>query len=195
VGMDDDVTTSTGDGEGGLGNRKTGKKNKKEMEEKRRGGRGGLVRQSSMGSSKSLSGGGGGTPRFVRGPTDLDDRLESLESSVRAIHLRISVLCEYLAKVERGEVEPDVALLRSIDGLVLQLPLVLASLEGNSSSSSTSTDADSGGRTPLREIENEHGDAMLLTYLAAIAKTARAVHVYSEKFREGGKGDSQRRPF
>jgi hypothetical protein len=117
------------------------------------------------------------------------------------MNLRVSVLCEYLARVEGGEeAEADGALLRSIDGLVRQLPLVLASLEGGgrgSSSSSSSDDADSPhGRTPLREIENEYDDAMLLAYLAAVAKTARAVHVYSEKFRnacESWKGDPHRR--
>lgn len=117
------------------------------------------------------------------------------------MNLRVSVLCEYLARVEGGEeAEADGALLRSIDGLVQQLLLVLASLEGGgrgSSSSSSSDDADSPhGRTPLREIENEYDDAMLLAYLAAVAKTARAVHVYSEKFRnacESWKGDPHRR--
>jgi hypothetical protein len=182
---------ATATGDGGPGGRKTGKKSKKEVNEGRKGR--GFGRQSSMGSSKSLSG-GGGPPRFVRGPTDLDEHLDSLESSVRAINLRISILCEYLAKVERGEDDADAVLLRSIDGLVIQLPLVLASLEDERASSTTDSDAE---RTPLREIENEYGDAMLLTYLAAVTKTARAVHVYSEKFRiacEGGKGDPHRRP-
>jgi hypothetical protein len=75
------------------------------------------------------------------------------------MNLRVSVLCEYLARVEGGEeAEADGALLRSIDGLVQQLPLVLASLEGGgrgSSSSSSSDDADSPhGRTPLPEGGN-----------------------------------------
>ena len=51
------------------------------------------------------------------------------------------------------------------------------------------------GRTPLRELEDEYDNAMLLTYLAAVAKSARAVHVYSEKFRnvcDSGKSDPQR---
>jgi len=184
---------------GGGGPRKAGKKSKKDAEEQ---GRRGVGRQQpSAGSSSSSSSASGVGPRFARGPTDLDERLESLGSSVRAMNLRVSVLCEYLARVEGGEAEADGALLRSIDGLVRQLPLVLASLEGGGrgSSSSSSDDADSPpGRTPLREIENEYDDAMLLAYLAAVAKTARAVHVYSEKFRnacESWKGDPHRRPL
>jgi hypothetical protein len=179
------------------GPRKAGKKSKKDAEERGRRGGEGREQQPSAGSSSSSGVG----QRFARGPTELDERLESLGSSVRAMNLRVSVLCEYLARVEGGEeAEADGALLRSIDGLVQQLPLVLASLEGGgrgSSSSSSSDNADSPhGRTPLREIENEYDDAMLLAYLAAVAKTARAVHVYSEKFRnacESWKGDPHRR--
>ena len=192
---------TTGIGAAGGGPRKAGKKSKKDAEEQGRRGAGRQQPSAGSSSSSSSSAASGVGPRFARGPTDLDERLESLGSSVRAMNLRVSVLCEYLARVEGGEAEADGALLRSIDGLVRQLPLVLASLEGGGrgSSSSSSDDADSPpGRTPLREIENEYDDAMLLAYLAAVAKTARAVHVYSEKFRntcESWKGDPHRRPL
>ena len=45
------------------------------------------------------------------------------------------------------------------------------------------------------ELENDYSDTMLLSYLAAVAKTAKSVHVYSEKFRgafESGKSDLRR---
>lgn len=153
-----------GEGSGG-DNRKTGKKSKKDGEKKKQ--------QSS----------------FTRGPTELDTHVDSLQSSIRAMNVRMHVLLEFLQRVERGEIqEPDDALLRSVDGLVRQLPLILAALEEGSSSSA-------GGRKPLGELENEYSNTMLLTYLAAVAKTAKSVHVYSEKFRnvcESGKSDPRR---
>lgn len=143
--------------------RKTGKKSKKDGEKKK---------QQQQKSS------------YMRGPTELDSNVDSLQSSIRAMNIRINVLLEFLQRVERGEIEVDDALLRSVDGLVRQLPLVLAVLEEGSSSS-----------MPLHELENEYNSTMLLSYLAAVAKTAKSVHTYSEKFRnacEGGKSDPRR---
>eukprot|EP00984_Skeletonema_dohrnii_P038448 scaffold41691_cov155-Skeletonema_dohrnii-CCMP3373.AAC.1 len=98
----------------------------------------------------------------------------------------MAVLLEFLQKVEKGELPPDNALLRSIDGLLQQLPLVLAALKEGSAAK------------PLVELENDYTDTMLLSYLAAVAKTAKSVHVYSEKFRgafESGKSDPRRAMF
>ena len=109
------------------------------------------------------------------------------------MNLRVSVLLEYLQKVERREVPSDDTLLRSIDGIVQQLPLVLAALEKGATATTSSSDG--SGRTPLRELEKEYSNAMLLSYLACTAKTAKAVHVYCEKFRvacESGKSDPRR---
>lgn len=173
-----------GDGSGFDG-RKTGKKSKKDNNnignQKHQ-----QQQQLQQRSTKSSS---------VRVPTELDEQFESLETSICAMNLRISVLCEYLTRVVRGEVPFDEALLRSVDGLVRQLPLVLASLEsGRLSGTTASTFGGSGDsvRTALHELENQYDDTMLLTYLATVAKTARAVHVYSEKFRtvcDTGKSD------
>jgi hypothetical protein len=105
-------------------------------------------------------------------------------------------MLEYLQKVERREVPSDDTLLRSIDGIVRQLPLVLAALEEGATTTSSSSAGD--GRTPLRELENEYSNAMLLSYLACTAKTAKAVHVYCEKFRVAcgsGKSDPRRPPY
>lgn len=130
-------------------------------------------------------------PSFTRGPTELDSQLESLQSSIRAMNVRMNVLLEFLQSVQRGEITPEDSLLRSVDGLVRQLPLVLAALDEGQASSATG----SNGRKPLRELDNEYSNTMLLTYLAAVAKTAKSVHVYSEKFRnavESGKADPRR---
>eukprot|EP00956_Cyclotella_meneghiniana_P008627 scaffold11749_cov77-Cyclotella_meneghiniana.AAC.6 len=116
-----------------------------------------------------------------RPPSELDGQLDSLQSSIRAMNARMKVLLEFLHKVEKGEVPRDDVLLRSVDGILKKLPLVYAALtEGVTSS----TSKDNGVRkTPLRELENEYNDTMLLSYLAAVAKTVKTVHVYTEKYR------------
>lgn len=131
-------------------------------------------------------------PSFVRGPSELEMQLDSLQSSIRSMNVRMSILLEFLQKVERGEIPPDNALLRSIDGLLQQLPLVLAALEEGSSLGGRGGGAK---KKSLVELENDYTDTMLLSYLAAVAKTAKSVHVYSEKFRgafESGKSDMRR---
>jgi uncharacterized membrane protein YgcG len=175
-----------GDGSGG-NSRKTGKKSKKDNNV----GNQKHPQQQQQLQQRSTK------PSAVRVPTELDEQFESLETSIRAMNLRISVLCEYLTRVERGELPFDEALLRSVDGLVRQLPLVLAALESGRLSGTTAGSSVGGsGRTPLLELENEYDNTMLLTYLATVAKTARAVHVYSEKFRTVcDTGKSDRRPL
>jgi len=138
---------------GGDDSRKTGKKSKKDDDKQ----------------EKKPS-----KPPFTRGPTELDSTEDSLQSSIRAMNIRMNVLLEFLQKVKAGEIASDDTLLRSVDGLVRQLPLVLAALEEGQAAST--------GRKPLRELEHEYSNTMLLTYLAAVAKTAKSVHVYSEKF-------------
>jgi hypothetical protein len=160
-------------------NRKTGKKSKKDTDIQDQN------QQQHLSSSTNK-------PAFTRGPTELDTQLTSLQSSICAMNLRISVLLEYLQKVERGEIPVEDTLLRSIDGLVHQLPLVIAALEERSADASPLA---LDGRTPLCGLENEYSNAMLLSYLACTAKTARAVHVFCEKFRivcENRKSDPRR---
>jgi len=148
---EEETATTAG---GGDDSRKTGKKSKKEDDKQ----------------EKKPS-----KPPFTRAPTELDSTEDSLQSSIRAMNIRMNVLLEFLQKVKAGEIAPDDTLLRSVDGLVRQLPLVLAALEEGQAVST-------GGRKPLRELEHEYSNTMLLTYLAAVAKTAKSVHVYSEKF-------------
>ena len=176
-----DAAAATGANEGevsaaasgeGESSRKTGKKSKKDEDKKQ------------QKSSK---------PAFTRGPTELDIVGDSLQSSIRAMNVRMNVLLEFLQKLKAGEIAADDTLLRSVDGLIRQLPLVLAALEEGQAASTGA-----GGRKPLRELEDEHSNTMLLTYLAAVAKTAKSVHLYSEKFRsacEGGKSDRRNHPL
>jgi COP9 signalosome complex subunit 6 len=123
-----------------------------------------------------------------RPPSQLDGQLDSLQSSIRAMNARMRVLLEFLHKVEKGELPRDDALLRSVDGLLQKLPLVYAALEEGVASSLSANN----GRTPLRELENDYNDTMLLSYLAAVAKTAKTVHVYTEKYRSACESSSHR---
>ena len=116
-------------------------------------------------------------PEIVPPPSALDGSLDALQSSIRALNARMRVLLDFLCKVEKGEVPKDDVLLRSVEGLLQKLPLINAALEEGIDSSLSS------GRVPLRELENEYHDTMILSYLATIAKTAKTVHVYTEKYR------------
>ncbi|KAL7550163.1 hypothetical protein ACHAWF_013404 [Thalassiosira exigua] len=146
---------------------------------------------------KEVSGREPAKPPYSRGPSELEGHLDALQSSIRSMNARVGVLLEFLRGVERGEIPPDDGLLRSVNGLVGQLPLVLAALEeGQAMNASLSSAGPS--RRPLREMENDYDDTVLLSYLAAVAKTARSVHLYTEKFRvacESGKVDPRRSLF
>ncbi|EED94423.1 predicted protein, partial [Thalassiosira pseudonana CCMP1335] len=125
-----------------------------------------------------------------RRPSELDVQLDSLRTSIGSMNARMGVLLEFLRKVEKGELPPDNTLLRSVDGLVQQLPLVMAALEEGTNPYS----ADGGeGRKPLSELENEYNDTMLLSYLAAVAKTAKTVHLYAKKHRVAFEGNNSTR--
>ncbi len=179
------TTTSVGENEDYGTNRKMGKKSKKDVDVQKQQ----QQQQQSLNNTK---------PAYTRGPTELDTQLTSLQSSIHDMNLRIRVLLEYLDKVERKELSADDTLLRSIDGVVRQLPLVLAALEERSAAAEEDTGrgGDGSGRAPLRDLENEYSNAMLLSYLACTAKTAKAVHVFCEKFRiaseSSGRSDPRR---
>mmetsp|Transcript_17535 Transcript_17535/g.35799 ORF Transcript_17535/g.35799 Transcript_17535/m.35799 type:complete len:108 (+) Transcript_17535:1-324(+) len=96
------------------------------------------------------------------------------------MNARINALLQYLRKVESGKLPRDESLVRSVDGLLQQLPLVIGSLKEASAHYSSASVA---GMRPVKELENEYNDTMLLSYLAAVAKTAKSLHLYSEKFR------------
>ncbi|KAL7489585.1 hypothetical protein ACHAW6_015245 [Cyclotella cf. meneghiniana] len=131
----------------------------------------------------------------ARPSSELDAQLDSLQSSIRAMNTRMKVLLEFLRKVERGELPRDDALLRSVDGLLQQLPLVCAALEEGVMASHSSIGDHIGDykRRPLRELENDYNDTILLSYLAAVAKTAKTVHVYTEKYRGAFESNSSLR--
>lgn len=134
-------------------------------------------------TTKSSSTEEGKKKAVSRPPSKLDGGLDGLQCSIRAMNARIRILIEFLRKVEKEEMPPDHCLLNSVNGLIQQLPLVYAALEEGVASSFMEDVSSSSSRTPLRELENEYNDTMLLSYLAALAKTANTVHTYTEKYR------------
>eukprot|EP00555_Chaetoceros_dichaeta_P000309 CAMPEP_0198276182 /NCGR_PEP_ID=MMETSP1447-20131203/65174_1 /TAXON_ID=420782 /ORGANISM="Chaetoceros dichaeta, Strain CCMP1751" /LENGTH=476 /DNA_ID=CAMNT_0043971109 /DNA_START=35 /DNA_END=1465 /DNA_ORIENTATION=+ len=111
--------------------------------------------------------------------------IQSLQSSIEAMNARIAVLLEFLRKTQTGKLPPDHALLRQVGSLVRQLPFVLgrgdiaADTEGGSSSSSRKMR--DGWRA--EELEDGYEDMLVLSFLASVAKTTKAVLNYSDKFR------------
>ena len=99
-------------------------------------------------------------------PSELDAHFHTMQSSIESINDRISVLLDYLRGVESGTIpDPDYGLLRQVDALVRRLPLLQT---GRS-------------RGLPGEFEAEYDNAVMLSYLAALTKTARAVRVATDK--------------
>ena len=114
-------------------------------------------------------------------PSELDAHFHTMQSSIESMNDRISVLLDYLRGVESGAIpNPDHGLLRQVDALVRRLPLLQT---GQS-------------RGLPGEFEAEYDNAVMLAYLAALTKTARAVCVATDKtmmVMEAGNKDSLRR--
>ena len=99
-------------------------------------------------------------------PSELDAHFHTMQSSIESMNDRISVLLDYLRGVESGTIpDPDYGLLRQVDALVRRLPLLQT---GQS-------------RGLPGEFESEYDNAVMLSYLAALTKTARAVRVATDK--------------
>ncbi len=129
--------------------------------------------------------------------------IQSLITSIDAMNTRIAVLLDFLHKTKSGEIPPNHALLRQVGSLINQLPLVLGK--------GVFSDSDSGGSANLEEgkmenvilaneFEDEYDDMLIVSFLAAIAKTTKSVLSYSARFRvmntsgrkDSGKGRYER---
>ena len=120
--------------------------------------------------------------------TQSEVQIHSLISSIEAMNTRIAVLLDFLQKTQSGEIPPNYVLLRQVQSLIHQLPLVM----GNShlldrSATSQTISYTSEEKIPneklFMEFENEYDDMLIVTFLATIAKTTKAVLGYSEKFK------------
>jgi len=98
------------------------------------------------------------------GASGLDLHLDSVTSSVESMRTRIATLLDFLRKTHSKEIPVNYNLLRQVDGLLRQLPVL----------------ADDNLTT---EFDNEYDDMMTLAFLASVAKTAKVVQGYSDKFK------------
>jgi len=104
--------------------------------------------------------------------------IQSLQSSIEAMNARIAVLLEFLRKTQSGKIPPDHALLRQVGSLVRQLPFVVG--RGDFAVTGSRQMRDS---RIAQEFEDGYDDMLLLSFLASVAKTTKAVLNYSDKFR------------
>jgi len=88
---------------------------------------------------------------------------ETLHQSIKMLHVRISVVKQYLEAVKAGKLPTDQNLLREINAVCQQLPAI-----------------DSGEFSEA--FFTEYNDALLLTYMAAITKASSATNEMLEKF-------------
>lgn len=126
--------------------------------------------------------------------SEAEVHIQSLIKSVGAMNARVAILLDFLHKSKDGSIEPNHELLRQVMSLVKQLPLVM----GRNVSRTKSEDPTQQINVQIgKEYEKQHGDALVMSYLASLAKTTKSVVAYSEKFRlieESVGYDAGRRP-
>ena len=116
------------------------------------------------------------------------------------MNARVAILLDFLHKTKDGSIEPNHELLRQVMSLVKQLPLVMGRtiLNDDGSGSNANANSNSTSGDIGKEYENQHGDVLVMSYLAALAKTTKSVITYSEKFRlmeESVSSDAVKRPY
>ena len=119
-------------------------------------------------------------------PTLTELHVQSVMTSVDAMNSRVSILLDFLRKTRDGKIEPHHGLLRQVMSLVKQLPLVMErnpSQEGVGAGTNQSESTVGMGENlgVGQEYEKQYGDMLVMSYLAALAKTTKAVIGYSEK--------------
>jgi len=85
-------------------------------------------------------------------------QVTTIQQSLQAMNERLALLITYLEKTEKGEIPKNPALLRQVQALVCQLGPLMS-------------------QPPTKE------NPMLLSHMAVVAKTVRAVQSYTDKFR------------
>ena len=97
------------------------------------------------------------------GEQRVDTHIEAIDTSLRTLGARVTVMVDYLRAVQRGQAEPDFALLRQVASLCDMLPT---------------------GDTPALagDFMRDYNDALMVSYLATVTKNANAVNDLSEKF-------------
>lgn len=129
-------------------------------------------------------------------PTEAELHLQSIIKSVDAMNARVAILLDFLNKTKEGVIEPNHELLRQVMTLVKQLPLVMGRNvldergdgggDGDGDGAviaSISTNTNDRVQEIGSEFQDQYDDMLVMSYLAALAKTTKAVVGYSEKFR------------
>ena len=115
-------------------------------------------------------------------PTAAELHIQSVVTSIDAMNARVAILLDFLHKVRDRKIAPNHTLLRQVMSLVKQLPIVM----GRNPFGTTKHLRSNGGgnlRVEMRkELDDQYGDMLVMSYLAALAKTTKAVAGYSEKF-------------
>lgn len=119
------------------------------------------------------------SPTLVK-PTAAELHLQSAIASIDGMNARIAILLDFLRKTQEKTIPVNHTLLRQVMSLVKQLPLVTGKYESRDSNNIRQTDHKNDVRT--QEFENEFDDMLVVSYLATLAKTTKAVLGYSEKF-------------
>ena len=118
--------------------------------------------------------------------TQSEVQIQSIISSIEAMNIRIAVLLDFLQKTQSGEIPPNHALLRQVQSLINQLPLVIGKgIYGPTSTSGSFAQNEENiqnGKLAV-EFRNEYDDMMVVSFLATIATTTKAVLSYAEKFK------------
>lgn len=99
----------------------------------------------------------------VGGISMLTSHLSGLHSAIKMLHLRILICLEYLKQAKKGKLAKDAGIMRQISALCNLLPTIDTQMFE-------------------QDFTNEYNDALLLTYLAGITKTANTVNDLIDKF-------------
>lgn len=117
--------------------------------------------------------------------TTAEYQLQSIQSSMEAMNSRIAVLLEFLRKTQANEIPTDYKLLREVNALIQQLTFVMNHNDVPNTKTAATTVTDDrmcNNDTASSHLDMEYNDMMILTYLATIAKTTKAVQQYSDKY-------------
>jgi hypothetical protein len=89
------------------------------------------------------------------------EQMKSIQDSMLSMKERIQLLVDFLEKTQQRVLPPNYSLLRQVQGLLYSLGPLSSSLQ----------------------LEESSNDAKLLSHLALVAKTVKAVESYTDKFR------------
>jgi len=106
----------------------------------------------------------------------LTSHLSNLHNAIKMLHMRISIILEYLRQTTKGKLPTHYGTIRQIATLCNLLPTI---------------DTDQF----KQDFINEYNDALLVTYLAGVTKTSNTINELIDKFNITYDRHSRRRGF